>query len=94
MFVAKTKTLTTQLMQLICAFVFTYAKWRFSHDAAQIVLTMNQMDIHFLLWHFKNRTFRITGFEHEYCFRLVCDYFIFVCNFDFCFHEKTCFMYV
>ena len=37
---AKTKVLISSVVttQLICAFVFSYAKSRFSHDAAQLVL--------------------------------------------------------
>ena len=39
----KTKVLIscTVNVQLICAFVFAYAKSRFSHEAAQIILTGN-----------------------------------------------------
>ena len=35
-YVAKTKALIIAPVQLICAFVFAYAKSRFSHDVAQI----------------------------------------------------------
>ena len=39
-YVAKTKALIsfTVTVQLICVFVFAYAKSRFSHDAAQFIL--------------------------------------------------------
>ena len=39
-YVVKTKTLIrcTVTLQLICAFVFTYAESRFSHDTDQIML--------------------------------------------------------
>ena len=39
MFVAKTKVLIscTVIVHLICAFVFIYAKSRFSHDVACII---------------------------------------------------------
>ena len=42
MYVAKTKALIscTVTTQLICALVFAYAKSRFSHDVAQIVICM------------------------------------------------------
>ena len=40
MYVAKTKALISFAVtaKLICVFVFAYAKIRFSHDAAQIML--------------------------------------------------------
>ena len=43
MYVAKTKTLIncTVTRQLICAFVFIYAKSSFSHDMAQISNNIN-----------------------------------------------------
>ena len=39
-YVAKTKALTSYavIAQLICTFIFTYAKSRFSHDGAQMKL--------------------------------------------------------
>ena len=39
-YVAKTKALISCAVtaQLICGFVFAYAKSRFSHDAAQIII--------------------------------------------------------
>ena len=42
----KTKALISfaVTMKLICFFVFAYAKSRFSHDAAQLILKTNQDD--------------------------------------------------
>ena len=42
-YVAKTKALMSCVVtaQLICAFVFAYAKNRFSHDAAHIIKVLN-----------------------------------------------------
>ena len=44
--VAKTKTLISfaATVKLICAFVFAYAKIRFSHDAAHLILE-NEVEI-------------------------------------------------
>ena len=46
-YVAKTKALISPAVsaQLICAFVFTYAKSRFSHDVAQIITKMSKMHV-------------------------------------------------
>ena len=45
----KTKALIscTVTVQLICAFVFAYAKSRFSHDAIHIVVSFQLLLVHF-----------------------------------------------
>ena len=46
MYAVKTKALIIWAVttQLICAFVFAYAKYRFSHDAVQITLEAHLVD--------------------------------------------------
>ena len=41
-YVAKTKTLVAFTTQLVCTFVFAYAKIRFSHDAAYLMESHKQ----------------------------------------------------
>ena len=48
-------------MKLICVFVFAYAKSRFSHDAAQIII---------LTHHFFNVSCNLHGMGHEVCLNI------------------------
>ena len=50
MCVAKTKVLIScaVTMQLICVFVFAYAKRRFSHDAAHLDPTCMEMNVYWM----------------------------------------------
>ena len=42
-YVAKTKALICASVYRFCVFVFAYAKSRFSHDAAQLLNSVNQL---------------------------------------------------
>ena len=54
--------------QLICAFVFTYAKIRFSHDAAHIMVTRDAIYLAFVVFNYFFSVFaRLVLFDVAMC---------------------------
>ena len=66
-FLVKTKALIICMVtvQLICAFVFAYAKNRSSHDSARILLHVSAHVVLFLLFHCKTGV-NIHSFYHVF----------------------------